>query len=158
MYLISPYIRQLYIVQSGAATCSEGFVICFLEAPLACLSSITAAVQPNSLWNSQKTFYKTFRTSCCPRLYLTSYQHIELDKLHPILYLRARIRRETVALLTAGGGRGIVIGRIVIVMLLLLLLLLLLLCILGGSGGWRIRRKSRVAGCSGKKKVSDQFL
>ena len=110
-------------------------------------AALQLKVQPSSLWNSRKTFYKTFLTSCCPRLYLTSYQHIELDKLHPILYLRARIRRETVALLTAGGGRGIVIGRFVVVMVLLLLLLL---SILGGSGGWRIRRKSRVAGGSEK--------
>ena len=27
------------------------------------------AEQPNSLWNYQKTFYKTFSTSCCPRVY-----------------------------------------------------------------------------------------
>ena len=32
----------------------------FSESPFACLVSMKAAVQPNSLWNSQKTFYKTF--------------------------------------------------------------------------------------------------
>ena len=39
---------------------------------LACLGSMAAAVQPNSLWNSQKTFYKLFSTSCCPRVYLST--------------------------------------------------------------------------------------
>ena len=45
------------IVLGGAATCSEGFVIYFLKVPLACLGSLgsmAAAVQPNSLGNSQK--------------------------------------------------------------------------------------------------------
>ena len=64
------------------------------------------------------------------------------------MYLRARIGRETVALLTAGGGRGVFIGRVVVVMLLLLLLLLR---ILDGSGRRIARRKSRVAGSSGKR-------
>ena len=31
-------------ILGGAATCSEGFVICFLIVPLACLSSMAAAV------------------------------------------------------------------------------------------------------------------
>ena len=35
-------------ILGGAATCSEGFVICFLQVPLACLGSTAAAVQPNS--------------------------------------------------------------------------------------------------------------
>ena len=39
----------------GAATCSEGFVMCFLRVPLACLGSMAAAVQPNGLGNSQFT-------------------------------------------------------------------------------------------------------
>ena len=30
------------IVLGGAATCFEGFVICFLKVPLACLGSMTA--------------------------------------------------------------------------------------------------------------------
>ena len=50
-------------VQSGAAGCIKGFVKCFLEVPLACLGSMTAAVQHNSLYNSQKTFHKTFFTN-----------------------------------------------------------------------------------------------
>ena len=44
-------------------TCSEGFVICFLKVPLACLGSMAAAVEPNSLENSQKKVNKTFGTS-----------------------------------------------------------------------------------------------
>ena len=31
------------------------------------MGSMAAAVQPNSLWNSQKTFYKTLSTSCSPQ-------------------------------------------------------------------------------------------
>ena len=38
----------------GAATCSEGFVLRFLKVPLACLGSMAAAVQTNSLGNSRK--------------------------------------------------------------------------------------------------------
>ena len=57
------------LLQSWAETCSKGFVICFLKVPLACLGSMAAAVQPNSLGNSQKTFHKTFGTSCRPILY-----------------------------------------------------------------------------------------
>ena len=41
----------------------EGFVANFLKVPLACWGSSVAAVQPNSLGNSQKTFYKTLGTS-----------------------------------------------------------------------------------------------
>ena len=37
---------------------------CFLKVTLPCMGSTAAAVQPNGLWNSQKTFYKTFGTSC----------------------------------------------------------------------------------------------
>ena len=33
-------------VPDGAATCSEGFVICFLTVPLACLGSIAVAIHP----------------------------------------------------------------------------------------------------------------
>ena len=47
-------------VLGGAATCSEGFVICFIKVPLACLGSMAIAVQPNSLGNSQKKVIKTF--------------------------------------------------------------------------------------------------
>ena len=55
----------LVCVRSGAATRKKGFVICFLKVPLACLGSMAAAVQPDSL---RKTFYKTFFMSCRPRL------------------------------------------------------------------------------------------
>ena len=34
---------RLLTLQSGAATCSEGFVKCFLKVPLACLGSMAAA-------------------------------------------------------------------------------------------------------------------
>ena len=53
-----------------AATWSEGFVKCFLKVQLACLGSMAAVVQTNGLCNSYKTLYKTFGTSCRPRLYL----------------------------------------------------------------------------------------
>ena len=56
-------------LQSGAAGCEKGFVKCFLKVLLACRGSMAAAVQPNVLWNSYKTFYKTFFTICRPRLY-----------------------------------------------------------------------------------------
>ena len=55
----------------GAATCSKGFVICFLKIPLACLGSMAAAVQPNSLG---KTVYKTFGTSGRPTQYVWGMQ------------------------------------------------------------------------------------
>ena len=45
-YTHSPFL------QGGAATCSKGFVTCFLKVPLACLGSMAAAVQPNSQGNS----------------------------------------------------------------------------------------------------------
>ena len=35
-------------ILGGAATCSEGFVICFLKVSLACLGSMAAAVQPTA--------------------------------------------------------------------------------------------------------------
>ena len=50
----------------GAATCSEGLVICFPRVPLACLGCMAAALQPKSLGNSQETVYKTFGTSSRP--------------------------------------------------------------------------------------------
>ena len=58
-------------LQSGAATRSEGFVVCLLKVLLTCLRRISAAVQPNSKQNYQKTFYKIFGTSCRPRLYIS---------------------------------------------------------------------------------------
>ena len=51
-----------------AAGCEKGFVKCFLKVPLASLGSMAVVVQPNGLWNSQKTFYKTCFTSCRLRL------------------------------------------------------------------------------------------
>ena len=54
-------IESCIFVRSGAATCFEDFVICFLKDPLACFGSIAAsvqAVQPNGLGSYQKTFYK----------------------------------------------------------------------------------------------------
>ena len=59
----------LYSVLGAAATCSEGFAICFLEVPHAGLGSMAAAVQPNSLGNSQKKVNKTFGTSGRPTRY-----------------------------------------------------------------------------------------
>ena len=58
-------------IHSGAATCSGGFVKCFLSVPLACSGSMAAAVQAAQRpGNSQKTCFKTFGTSCRPRLYI----------------------------------------------------------------------------------------
>ena len=34
-------------IQSGAAGCGKGIVMCFLKVPLACFGSMAAAVQPN---------------------------------------------------------------------------------------------------------------
>ena len=53
-------------VLGGAATCSEGFVTCFLKVPLACLGCMAAAVQPNSLGTLEKKIHKTFKTSGRP--------------------------------------------------------------------------------------------
>ena len=65
-----------------AAGCVKGFVTCFLEVPFACLGSMATVVQPYCLWNSQKTCYKTFTTTCRPRLriiYLSV--HVQYDLL-----------------------------------------------------------------------------
>ena len=61
------------VVQSGAAGYGKGFVTCFLKVLLACLGSRAAAVQPNCLWNSQKTCYNTFSSTCRPRLHNDSF-------------------------------------------------------------------------------------
>jgi len=65
---------NMQTLQSGAATCSESFVKCFLR--VLCTGrwgNTAAAVLPMQtmvgLWNSQKTLHKTFRTICHPRLY-----------------------------------------------------------------------------------------
>ena len=49
-------------LQSEVSGCEKGFVKCFQKVHLVCLGSTVAAVQPNSLRNSQKTFYKIFFT------------------------------------------------------------------------------------------------
>ena len=50
----------------------------FPEIPLSCLGSMAAAVQPNCLWNSLKTFHKTFYTTCRPRLHLFPQTGVQL--------------------------------------------------------------------------------
>ena len=50
----------------GAATCSEGFVICFLKVPHAYLGSMAAAVQPNSLETLRKHFTKPSEQVAAP--------------------------------------------------------------------------------------------
>ena len=59
-------------LQSGAATCPEGLVICFIFS-----ESSPCSVEQHGTYstaqqrgNSQKTLYKTFGTSCRPSLYL----------------------------------------------------------------------------------------
>ena len=47
-------------IQGYSSDHGKGFVKSFLKVPLACLGSVAAAVQPNGLGNSLKTFYKTF--------------------------------------------------------------------------------------------------
>ena len=49
--------------QSGASGCERGFVNFFLIVRPAYLGSSGAAAQPNDLWNSRKTFYKTLFTT-----------------------------------------------------------------------------------------------
>ena len=63
------WVHNVHIkrIQSGTATCSEGFVTCFLKVPFSCLGSMAAAIHPNPWGNSQKTLYKTFGTSCRPQ-------------------------------------------------------------------------------------------
>ena len=61
---------QACSIPGGAATCSEGFVVSFLKVPLACWGSSVAAVQPNNLGNSQKTYFKTSRIKWPPHLVL----------------------------------------------------------------------------------------
>ena len=80
-------------LQSGAAGYVKGFVTCFLEVPLACLGSRAAAVQPNSLGNSQKTVYKTFGTSGRPTQYTYMY-----------LFVGEELRESRARLVAARGG------------------------------------------------------
>ena len=37
------------LILGGAATCSEGFLICFLKVPFDCFGSMAAAVMPGEL-------------------------------------------------------------------------------------------------------------
>ena len=60
--------KMLRLIQSGAATCKKGVLLCFLKITVACLGCMAAAVQPKRLGNSQKTLYKRSSTSCRPRL------------------------------------------------------------------------------------------
>ena len=53
-------------VLGGAATCSEGFVTCFLKVPLACLGGMEAAVEPNSLGSLRKHFTKLSEQVAAP--------------------------------------------------------------------------------------------
>ena len=62
-------LRTPPFLESGAAGCKRGFVTFLLKVPLPCLSCMAVAIQPNCLWNSQKTFYKAFYSTCCSRLY-----------------------------------------------------------------------------------------
>ena len=71
-------------MQSGAADCERGIEKCFLKVALTCLGTMAAAIQPNSLWNYQKTFDKTFFTTCLPRLYMYL---LDLDNLDQIAAL-----------------------------------------------------------------------
>ena len=57
-------------ILGGAATCSEGFVLCFLKVPLACWGSMAAAVQPNSLGTLRKRLTKPLGTSGRPTWYV----------------------------------------------------------------------------------------
>ena len=56
-HLLGTLFHAGYSVQSGPSGCEKGFVKCFQNVPLSCLSSTTAAVDPNGLRNSQRTFY-----------------------------------------------------------------------------------------------------
>ena len=58
---LSISLSSVLQVQSGASGWEKGFVKCFLKVPIAYFGSTEAAVQPSGLWNSQKTFYKTWK-------------------------------------------------------------------------------------------------
>ena len=48
---------------------------------------MAAAVHHNGLWNSQKTFYKTFSTSCLPRVYRINLVVVDLALFEFDLYV-----------------------------------------------------------------------
>ena len=56
-------------IPSGVATCSKGFVKYFLRVPQAVGLYCSCHAAQESKGNLQKTYYKTFVTSCLPRLY-----------------------------------------------------------------------------------------
>ena len=58
--------QKRWHVLGGVATCSEGFVTCFLKVILACLISMAAAVQPNSLGTIRKQFSKPSEQVAAP--------------------------------------------------------------------------------------------
>ena len=53
-------------IQSGSATCSEGFVQCFIRVTQAISLYYSCHAAQASKLNFQKTFYKTFGSSCRP--------------------------------------------------------------------------------------------
>ena len=63
-------------VQSGAATCSKGFVKCVLRVPQASTASGMLPRQGRGAFRI--TYYKTCLTSCCPRLKMCLYMFIAL--------------------------------------------------------------------------------
>ena len=62
-------VRPRTSLQSGAATCWEGFVTCFLRVPQAAGLSCGCHAAQASNGNFETTYYEIFGTSCCPRLY-----------------------------------------------------------------------------------------
>ena len=58
----------------GAATHSEGFITYFLKVPLACLGSMAAAVQPNSLGTLRKHLTKPLEQVAAPRSIRSDYE------------------------------------------------------------------------------------
>ena len=49
----------IVLIHSLGRQVLKRFCKTFLKVPLACWGSTAATLQPNGLWNSQKTFYKT---------------------------------------------------------------------------------------------------
>ena len=60
-------------IQSGAATCSEGFVTCFLRVQQAIWLYCSCDAAQERKDNFQKTYYKTFGTNCRKRLYISEH-------------------------------------------------------------------------------------
>ena len=61
-------LKNKVSVQSGAGACSGGFVTCFLRVSQAVGLYCSCHAAQESKGNFQKTYYKTFGTSCRPRL------------------------------------------------------------------------------------------